>query len=109
MFQGVRTPIILNNLSDINMLHENKQILSTDHAAQRKAKLGVLLFFIYTFIYSGFVAIGLTKSQWMGLKFFGGQNLAIIYGFGLIILAIIMGFIYNYLCTQMENEINKID
>ncbi|NTV77604.1 MAG: AAA family ATPase, partial [Clostridiales bacterium] len=43
------------------------------------------------------------------LKFFGGQNLAIIYGFGLILLAIIMGFIYNYICTQMENEINKIN
>jgi uncharacterized membrane protein (DUF485 family) len=89
------------------MLHENKQILGTDNAAQKKAKLGVLLFFIYTFIYSGFVAIGLSKPEWMGLESLGGQNLAVVYGFGLIILAIIMGFVYNTMCTRMENEMNQ--
>jgi uncharacterized membrane protein (DUF485 family) len=43
----------------------------------------------------------------MGLELIGGQNMAIIYGFGLIILAIVMGFIYNYFCTKMENKMNK--
>lgn len=89
------------------MLHENKQITEADHAAQKKAKLGVLLFFIYTFIYVGFVAIGLTNPKLMGIETLGGQNLAIVYGFGLIFLAIIMGFIYNYLCTKLENKMNQ--
>ena len=89
------------------MLHENKPTLGIDHAAPKKAKLGVLLFFIYTFIYSGFVIIGLTKPEWMGLEFIGGQNLAVVYGLGLIFLAIIMGFIYNSICTRMENELNQ--
>lgn len=43
----------------------------------------------------------------MGVELIGGQNIAIIYGFGLIALAVVMGFIYNYLCTQMENKMNK--
>ena len=34
-------------------------------------------------------------------------NIAIIYGFALIILAIVMGFVYNFFCTRMENKLNK--
>ncbi len=89
------------------MLHENTRILANDPAAPKKAKLGVMLFFIYTVTYAGFVAIGLIKPEWMGLESLGGQNLAVVYGFGLIILAIIMGFIYNSICTRMENDMNQ--
>jgi uncharacterized membrane protein (DUF485 family) len=43
----------------------------------------------------------------MGIIVMAGLNLACVYGFGLIILAIIMGLIYNYMCTQKEYELNK--
>ncbi|MBN2520362.1 MAG: DUF485 domain-containing protein [Bacteroidales bacterium] len=89
------------------MLHESKVIKETDHAAPKKAKLGVILFIFYTLIYGGFVIIGLVKPDLMGLEILGGQNVAIVYGFGLILLAVIMGFIYNYFCTRMENRMNK--
>jgi len=89
------------------MLHESNVVKETDKAAARKAKLGVKLFIVYTIIYAGFVLIGLFKPELMGLELVGGQNIAIIYGFGLIVLAIIMGFIYNYACTKLENELNK--
>ncbi len=89
------------------MLHESKPIFETDSAASWKAKLGLKLFIVYALIYAGFVFIGLMKPELMGLELIGGQNLAIIYGFGLIILAIVMGFIYNYFCTRMENKMNK--
>jgi uncharacterized membrane protein (DUF485 family) len=89
------------------MLHEPSVNIGTDNAAPKKAKLGVILFVVYTIIYAGFVFIGLTKPELMGLQTLGGQNLAIVYGFGLIILAIIMGFIYNLVCTRMENKMNK--
>ncbi|MBK6935756.1 MAG: DUF485 domain-containing protein [Chitinophagaceae bacterium] len=90
------------------MLHEpGNQHIETDKAAAKKAKLGVKMFIIYTLVYAGFVFIGLTKPEWMGLRALGEQNLAIVYGFGLIILAIIMGFIYNYFCTRMEDKLNK--
>ena len=90
------------------MLHEPTNVVTgTDHAAPKKAKLGIILFFVYTLIYAGFVIIGLTKPELMGMEIVGEQNIAIVYGFGLIILAIVMGFIYNYFCTRMENRMNK--
>ncbi|MDZ7604387.1 MAG: DUF485 domain-containing protein [Cyclobacteriaceae bacterium] len=58
----------------------------------------------YTLVYAGFVFIGLTRPEWMGLEAISGLNLAIVYGFGLIVLAIVMGFIYNCFCTRMEDE-----
>lgn len=89
------------------MLHEPAAVdNTTDNAAEKKAKLGVKLFFVYTIIYAGFVFIGLTKPELMGLEMFSGQNLAIVYGFGLIVLAIIMGFIYNYFCSKLEDKMN---
>jgi uncharacterized membrane protein (DUF485 family) len=88
------------------MLHEPASKVGHDNAASRKAKLGVKMFIAYTLVYAGFVLIGLTRPEWMGLELIGGQNIAIIYGFGLIILAIIMGFIYNFFCTRLENKLN---
>jgi uncharacterized membrane protein (DUF485 family) len=89
------------------MLHEPVAIIGKDNAASKKSRLGVILFIVYTVIYAGFVLIGLTKPELMGLELIGGQNIAIIYGFGLIILAIVMGFVYNFFCTRMENKMNK--
>jgi len=90
------------------MLHEPAVVdKTTDNAAEKKATLGVKLFVVYTLIYAGFVAIGLTKPELMGLEVLSGQNLAIVYGFGLIVLAIIMGFIYNSMCSKLEDKMNK--
>ncbi len=89
------------------MQHKPEGSIATDNAAEFKAKLGVKLFIVYSLIYFGFVMIGLTKPELMGFELIGGQNLAIIYGFGLIILAIVMGFIYNYFCTKRENKMIK--
>jgi uncharacterized membrane protein (DUF485 family) len=89
------------------MLHEPAVEIGTDNAAPKKARLGVIMFIIYTLVYAGFVFIGLSKPELMGLEMIGGQNLAIIYGFGLIVLAIVMGFIYNYLCTKLEDKYSK--
>jgi len=89
------------------MLHEPSAQLGVDHASERKSKLGMKLFIIYLLIYAGFVVIGLTDPEIMGKHLFEGQNLAIIYGFGLIVLAIVMGFIYNYACTRLEKKLNN--
>ncbi|MBU1370100.1 MAG: DUF485 domain-containing protein [Bacteroidetes bacterium] len=89
------------------MLHEPSAEIGTDKAAPKKAKLGVIMFVIYTIVYAGFVVIGLTVPEIMGLPLIGEQNIAIVYGFGLIVLAIIMGFIYNYFCTKYEDKLNN--
>jgi len=89
------------------MQHGPAVELGEDNASKYKEKLGVKLFFVYLIIYAGFVLIGLLKPEMMGIHVLGKQNLAIVYGFGLIFLAIIMGFIYNFFCTRMENKLNK--
>ncbi len=43
----------------------------------------------------------------MGKIVLGNQNLAVVFGFGLIVLAIIMGLIYNWICTDYEKKLNK--
>ncbi len=89
------------------MLHESVVEIGIDKAAPKKAKLGVILFIIYTIIYAGLVIIGLSVPEILGAKVLFGQNLAIVYGFGLILLAIIMGFFYNYFCSKFEDKMNK--
>lgn len=87
-------------------MHGPAAKLDVDKAAAKKSKLGALLFLVYTLVYSGFVFIGLMYPELMGLHVLGNLNLAIVYGFGLIILAIVMGFIYNAICTKYEDNMN---
>ena len=88
-------------------MHSPAIKLDADNAAVKKSKLGVILFIVYTLVYIGFVVIGLVDPELLGLHVIGKQNLAIIYGFGLIVLAIVMGFIYNALCTRLEDKMNE--
>lgn len=88
------------------MLHKPVVNLGNDHAAKRKSKLGVKLFFIYAVLYAGFVLIGVTRPEWMGVRVVFGLNLAIVYGFSLILIAIVMGFLYHLACSRLEDELN---
>jgi len=80
--------------------------LGKDNASEWKSKLGVILFFVYAAFYGCFVTINTIKPELMGTTVFVGLNLAIVYGMGLIILAIVMGLVYNYFCTKKELELN---
>jgi uncharacterized membrane protein (DUF485 family) len=83
--------------------------LGVDHATKRKTRLGIWMFVSYTIVYGVFVAIGVTNYEAMSILVIGDLNLAVTYGFGLIVLAIIMGLFYNMRCTKFENEMNKED
>ena len=83
--------------------------LGVDHAAKRKTRLGIWMFVFYTIVYGVFVAIGVANYEAMSIIVIADLNLAVTYGFGLIVLAIIMGLIYNWRCTKIENEMNKED
>jgi uncharacterized membrane protein (DUF485 family) len=88
-------------------MHGPAAKLDADKAAAKKSKLGVILFIFYTLVYIGFVIIGLMDPELLEMHVIGKQNLAIVYGFGLIILAIVMGFIYNAVCSRYEDEMNN--
>lgn len=68
-----------------------------------KTKLGLLMFAIYTPIYFVFIIIAVTNPKAMAMNV-GSLNLAITYGFGLIIFAMLQALLYNWLCSRKEKE-----
>jgi len=63
------------------------------------------MFIAYCLFYAGFVAINLLSPKAMAAIILMGLNLATVYGFALIIVALIMALIYNALCTAKEAEL----
>lgn len=89
------------------MFHGEAAKLEKDGAIALKTKIGLILFGVYSLIYAGFIIINTLTPRAMGTQVFLGLNLAVVYGFGLIFLAIIMGVVYNHVCTKLEDKINK--
>ncbi len=85
------------------MLHEPAAPSGKDPAAPFKARLGVWMFLAYCIFYAGFVAINLGKPLWMEKQILAGMNLATVYGFSLIIVALIQALIYNAACNAREH------
>ena len=71
---------------------------------QFNTKLGLLLFFIYLALYTGFVLINAFAADSMETIVLAGLNLAIVYGFGLILFALVLAFIYGLLCKSEPPE-----
>lgn len=81
---------------------------SKDKSSAFKSRVGVWMFILYAIVYVGFVLINTLNPELMGSDI-GSLNLALIYGFGLIIFALLLAFIYNAICTAAEEEFNKTD
>ena len=64
------------------------------------------MFLIYAVIYAGFVAINVLNPILMEAVILFGLNLAVVYGFGLIIFALILALIYNAMCVRKEKALN---
>lgn len=64
----------------------------------RNARVGLVLFAVYLVLYGGFVFINAFAPDIMEATPIAGINLAILYGFGLIVAAFIMSLIYGYIC-----------
>lgn len=89
------------------MHHGPSAPLEEDHSIDYKTRLGVILFIVYLIIYAGFVAIGVFVPAWLGIDIISGMTLAFVYGMGLIVLAILMGLVYNFFCTRHEDKTRK--
>jgi len=69
-----------------------------DKASSLKELLGKWMFLLYTLVYAGF---NVFSPEFMGIDV-GSLNVAIIYGFGLIVFAIFLAFAYNHVGTHAE-------
>jgi uncharacterized membrane protein (DUF485 family) len=91
------------------MLHEPSSHKGKDYGAEYKSRLGIRMFIFYALFYGIFVAINLIKPSLMGQIVFAGLNLATIFGFSLIVVALVEALIYDALCRKKEKELEKED
>jgi len=90
------------------MLHESavNEDIGEDLALKYRTQTGLRLFLVYALTYSVFVIINLVSPTLMETIVFWGLNLAVVYGVGLILLAIVLALVYNWLCARKERELN---
>ena len=70
----------------------------------RTSRIGLTLFTIYLVLYSGFMLLSAFWPAVMEAKPLAGINLAILYGFGLIIAAFVLALIYGCVGPASENR-----
>lgn len=75
-----------------------------EHISSRNSRNGLILFFVYFTLYAGFMALNVYDPKIMSVSAFRGVNLAIVYGFGLIVAALFLAAIYMYLCRMPSSE-----
>ncbi len=72
----------------------------------QNARLGLVLFSLYLILYAIFVYLTAFRPDVMEWTPSGGPNLAILYGFGLIVAAIVLAMIYGWACTWMARSVS---
>lgn len=70
----------------------------------RNARIGIVLFTVYLALYGGFVYLSAFRPELMESTPVAGLNLAILYGFGLIVAALLMALLYGWLCRENGSE-----
>jgi uncharacterized membrane protein (DUF485 family) len=73
---------------------------SVSSPRQFNTRLGLILFAIYLVLYLGFVLINAFAAGLMDTIVLAGLNLAIVYGFALIVFAFVLAMIYGCLCRN---------
>ena len=63
-------------------------------------RMGVVLLLVYIVFYAGFMALSAFTPAAMAEAPFGGPNLAVVYGFGLIGLALVLALVYMWVCRK---------
>ena len=75
----------------------------------RQSRVGFLLFAAYLALYLGFVFINAFSPALMKSTPVAGVNLAVLYGFALIVVAIIMAFLYGFVGNVEGDEAESDD
>ena len=73
-------------------------------AGTASSRVGLTLFWIYVLLYGGFIGLVLFRPDLLSRRPFGGVNLAIAYGMGLIAGAFLLAIIYMAACRAVEHS-----
>lgn len=82
-------------------MHEESVKWEKDEASVIKELVGKWLFFLYAIFYASFIFITISNPDFMRIDV-GSINMAIAFGFGLIILAMLLAVAYNNISTRAE-------
>lgn len=66
-----------------------------------------ILFLVYLLAYAGFMLLAAISPKSMGVRVLAGVNLAVIYGIGLIVLAVLLAVVYMWLCARTMDQFKK--
>lgn len=88
------------------MLHAPAVPVGKDPAIAYKTRLGIWMFFSYLIFYVVFVAINVGWPLLMERVVCLGMNLATVYGFALIIIALIQALVYDAFCRAREHALS---
>lgn len=91
------------------MFHEPAAPSQKDPAGPYKMRLGIWMFVFYSLFYASFVFINLFNPLSMARIVFAGLNLATVYGFALIVVALIEALAYDWLCSQKEAHFAQME
>lgn len=75
---------------------------------KRNAAIGMVLFVVYLVLYGGFVFLNAFSAETMESTPLPGINLAILYGFGLIIAAFVLAMVYGFLCRGTGTDADGV-
>jgi uncharacterized membrane protein (DUF485 family) len=75
----------------------------------RNSRNGLILFAVYLLFYGGFVFINTFDPTSMERTPIAGLNLAVLYGFGLIIGAVVLSAVYGVLCGDASGNSSGSD
>jgi uncharacterized membrane protein (DUF485 family) len=78
--------------------HAAAQEPDDPRTAARNTRYGLVLFFLYTFIYASFVLLNAFRPDWMAWTPLAGINLAVSSGLALIVGALVLSLVYGWLC-----------
>ena len=68
----------------------------------RNSRNGLLLFAVYVVLYVGFMLLNAFAHERMQQPVLAGVNLAIVYGMGLIVAALLLALVYMWLCIPKK-------
>ena len=75
----------------------------------RNARLGLWLFAMYLAFYGGFVLLAAFRPAALEATPLAGVNMAVWYGFGLIVGALALACVYGWLCRTEEQPPAAVD
>jgi uncharacterized membrane protein (DUF485 family) len=84
------------------MLHAPATPVGKDPAMSYKTRLGAWMFLFYSLFYLSFVGLNLLRPLAMEKTVLLGMNLATVFGFLLIVVALIQALVYDAMCRAKE-------